>query len=178
MLRMDVIIVNHRRFAAARPRLRHARVGSGGVGMSRFARHSRRHVRRASWVRKAVQTVRFACRLTTRGAALGKARFPAMLVSYRPLASSWPGGNDPAPPRGCAIESALPIELVGEESLTWYCRKVISTGATCEVPPRDDKLIDTLRKAASRRDESARRRGGRRGGSNNKTNNHYRTHHS
>ena len=82
-----------------------------------------------------------------------------MLVSYRPLASSWPGGNDPAPPRGCATESALddefalPIELVGAESLTWYCRKVISTGATCEVPPRDDKLIDTLRKAASRRDE-------------------------
>ena len=74
-------------------------------------------------------------------------------------APSWPGGNDPAPPRGCATESALddefalPIELVGAESLTWYCRKVISTGATCEVPPRDDKLIDTLRKAASRRDE-------------------------
>ena len=90
---------------------------------------------------------------TTRGAALGKARFPVMLVSYRPLASSWPGGNDPAPPRGCAIESALPIELVGEESLTWYCRKVISTGATCQVPPRDDKLIDTLRKAASRRED-------------------------
>ena len=75
---------------------------------------------------------------------------------YAPNDRLWPRST---PPRGCATESALddefalPIELVGAESLTWYCRKVISTGATCEVPPRDDKLIDTLRKAASRRDE-------------------------